>query len=97
MLCKDEIDDGMTFILKLPDAAGQSAQWVETLQGATAMRWYDIYKRSDWNALRNEARDVFSHSVSATQAEAVRSSRRRCIYIHTTEVNASELAQPAAV
>ena len=55
MLSKDEINDGMTFILKLWDDTGAPAQWLEKLQGATAMRWYDIYRRSDWNAVRSEA------------------------------------------
>ena len=56
MLSKDEINDGMTFILKLWDDTGAPAQWLEKLQGATAMRWYDIYRRSDWNAVRSEAK-----------------------------------------
>jgi hypothetical protein len=55
MLSKDEIDDGMTFILQLWDDTGAPAQWIEKLQGVTAMRWYDIYRRSDWNAVRSEA------------------------------------------
>ena len=36
MLSKDEINDGMTFILKLWDAIGAPAQWLEKLQGADA-------------------------------------------------------------
>ena len=91
MLSKDEINDGMTFILKLWDDTGAPAQWLEKLQGATAMRWYDIYRRSDWKALRHEASGVFHHAVSETKAEGVRSSRHRCIYIRTTEVKANEL------
>lgn len=94
MLSKDEINDGMTFILKLHDATGAPAQWIEKLQGVTAVRWYDIYRRSDWNALRTEAAGVFRHAVGETQAETVRSSRHRCIYIHTTEVKANELGEP---
>ena len=96
MLSKDEIHHGMTFILKLWDAAGAPAQWIETLQGAAALRWYDIYRRSDWNALRAEASGTFTHAVSEVQAEATRSSRKRCIYIHTSEVRSNELAAVVA-
>src|SRR6266550_9028765 len=96
MLSKDEINDGMAFILKLWDDTGAPAQWLETLQGATAMRWYDIYRRSDWSALRHEASRVFHHAVSETEAEGVRSSRHRCIYIRTTEVKANELVATIA-
>jgi hypothetical protein len=97
MLTKDEIRDGMTFILKLQNTAGDSVQWVEKLRGETALRWYDIYRRSDWSALRNEAGAVFSHAATEAEAESVRTSRQRCIYIHTNEVNANELVQLAAV
>ena len=96
MLSKDEINDGMTFILKLWDDTGAPAQWIEKLQRAAAVRWYDIYRRSDWNALRNEASGVFNHAVSETQAEGIRSSRHRCIYIRTTEVKANELVGTVA-
>ena len=96
MLSKDEINDGMTFILKLWDDTGAPAQWLETLQGATAMRWYDIYRRSDWNAVRSEASAVFNHPVTEAQAEGVRSSRHRCIYIRTIEVKANELVATIA-
>ena len=96
MLSKDEINDGMTFVLKLWDDTGAPAQWLEKLQGAAAVRWYDIYRRSDWNALRSEASGVFLHAVSETEAEGVRRSRHRCIYIRTTEVKANELVAAIA-
>ena len=97
MLTRDEIRDGMTFILKLKDTAGASVQWVEKLRGETALRWYDIYQRSDWNALRNEAGAVFTHAVAEAEAESVRTSRNRCIYIHTSDVKANELTELAEV
>ena len=93
MLSKDEITDGMTFILKLWDQNAVASQWVETFQGETAEHWYDINCRSDWNALRTEAGAVFNHAVSEEQAETVRNGHDRCIYIHTTEVRANELVE----
>ena len=92
MLSRDELKDGMTFILQLPDASGDPVQWVETLRGDTAKRWYEIYRRSDWTALRAEAADVFHRRVTSVEAEAVRTSRNRCVFIHTPAVNADELA-----
>src|SRR6185436_9818287 len=52
MLSPDELKDGMTFILQLANAGGDRVQWVETLRGETAKRWYQIYRQSDWTALR---------------------------------------------
>jgi len=92
MLSKDEIADGMTFILKLWDAEGNPSQWVETLRGDTARRWYEIYRSSDWQVLRAEAANVFHRSVTEGEAEKIRTSRHRCIYIHTDSVLANELA-----
>ena len=92
MLSTDELKDGMTFILQLADAAGDPVQWVETLRGDTAKRWYEIYRNSDWTALRAEAADVFHRRVTAVEAEAVRTSRNRCVFIHTPAVHADELA-----
>ena len=42
MLSNDELTNGRTFMLKLWNAAGVSSQWVETLRGDTARRWYDV-------------------------------------------------------
>ena len=71
---------------------GVPAQWVETLRGDAAVRWYDIYRRSDWAALRAEAAGVFrGNGVTEGEAEKVRTSRNRCIYIHTDAVKADEL------
>src|SRR4029079_14539254 len=97
MLSKEEISRGRTFILKLWDARGMPMQWIETLSGDLARRWYDIYRYSDWNALRVEARAVFSHPVTESHAEDVRNARQRCIYIHTTAVSANEVAGPGAM
>lgn len=92
MLSKDEISDGMTFILKLWGNDGLPNFWIETLRGDTAKRWYDIYRRSDWDTLRTEARDVFHRQVAEVEAETVRTSRRRCVYIQTHAVASNDLA-----
>ena len=92
MLSNDELKDGMTFILQLADASGERVQWVETLRGDTAKRWYEIYRRSNWTALRAEAADVFHRRVTEGEAESVRTSRNRCVFIHTPAVHADELA-----
>lgn len=91
MLSPDELENGIVFILKLLDPAGTPIQWVQTLHGYAARRWYDIYQRSDWAALRIEAADIFFNSVSEDEAERVRR-HARCIVIHTLEVSAGELA-----
>src|SRR5438874_140975 len=91
MLSRDEIADGVTFILKLWDTDGTPSQWVETLRGDTARRWYEIYRSSDRETLRVEAADTFHRHVSEVEAEKVRTSRHRCIYIHTDSVKANEL------
>lgn len=92
MLSKDELSDGMTFLLKLLDADGVARFWVETLRDDTARRWYDIYRNSNWEALRTEARDVFHRSITDAEAEAILTSRHRRIYIHTDSVTSNELA-----
>ena len=95
MLSPDELIDGMTFILQLqPRAApgGEPVQWVETLRGDTARRWYDIYRRSDWTALRAEAADVFHRRVNEVELQDLRKLRRRCVFIHTPAVTADDLS-----
>jgi len=91
MLSNDELANGMTFILKLHDATETPVQWVQSLRGDVAKRWYDIYQRSDWAALRSEAADVFQNSVTPQAAEDIRNSGR-CIVIDPDDVKASELA-----
>ena len=95
MLSRDEISDGITFILKLWDADGIASVWIETLRGQTAEHWFEIYRSSNWDALRNEASDVFHRGVSEAEAEAVRTSRNRCVYIQTHAVPANSLAPGA--
>jgi hypothetical protein len=90
MLSHDDLNNGSTFILKLQNIAGISFQWVETLRGDTARRWYDIYRNSDWNTLRAEAAAVFRNSVTEREAERARKSDR-CVYIHTPDVTVEGL------
>jgi hypothetical protein len=98
----------MTFILQLPSGGGGDSgggdsgggdsgggdriQWAETLRGETAKHWYQIYRHSDWAALRAEAADVFHRRVSEAEAASIRSAGRRCVFIHTPAVGADELA-----
>jgi hypothetical protein len=91
MLSRDEVNNGRIFILKLHDASGVPFQWVQTLRGADAVRWYKIYRTSDWEALRREASQIFHSPVTAEEAERVRTARQRCVYIHTSLVKADEL------
>ena len=81
MLSADELNDGMPFILTMSQTDGTQRQWIETLQGETARRWYDLYRTSDWDAVRAAAPDVFRHDATAEELEALRKSRRRCIFI----------------
>ena len=92
MLSNDELVDGKTFILRLRDAAGVASHWIETLRGDVARRWYDIYRRSDWSALRAEGRAVFQHRATEGQVDRARSYGRRCVLIHTTAVRSDEIA-----
>lgn len=91
MLSRDEVNNGRIFILKLHDSAGAPCHWVEKLRGADALRMYTIYRNSDWDALRHEAAGLFHNSVSEKEAERVRTSRQRCVVIHTDQVNADQL------
>jgi hypothetical protein len=90
MLSIDELANGRTFILELKDASGTPVQWIQTLRGAIARRWYEIYQKSDWVALRLEAASVFLNRVTDAQAELSRKSGR-CIVIKTTAVKEDEL------
>ena len=58
MLNGNAPNDGMTFILQLPDAAGESVRWTATLCGENAGRWYDLYRTSFGSAFRSEAAEV---------------------------------------
>ncbi len=93
MLSTDELANGKTFVLKLKDASGTSFQWVQVLRGAIARRWYDIYRASDWVALRLEAAAVFLKPV--TEAQADRNCKTgQCIVIKTEAVKENELVRP---
>jgi hypothetical protein len=91
MLSNDELANGMPFILRLWDAAGVPKEWAETLRGAVARRWYDIYRRSDWEALRREASAVFRHVVDQADIERASPYGQRRVVIHTTAVSPAEL------
>jgi hypothetical protein len=96
MLSIDELANGKTFILELKDASGIPIQWLQTLRGAIAKRWYDIYQKSDWVALRLEAASVFLHRITDAEARHSRKSGR-CIVITTDAVNENELVRPGEV
>ena len=98
MLSNDELTDGMPFVLTLWDAAGTASHWVETLRGDVASRWYQIYRTSDWQALRLEGPAVFHTHVSEAEASKFRSYGRRCIFLHTTTVASAVMfdARPPA-
>jgi hypothetical protein len=93
MLSVDELADGKPFLLELKDASGIPIQWQQTLRGAVARRWYEIYRDSDWAALRLEAAGVFVDRVSAEQAEhSVKLGL--CVVIKTDLVKENELVRP---
>ena len=94
MLSKDELKDGRVFILKLGGADGLRAQWVERLSGDAAARWFEIYRTSDWGALRAEASGTFRSRVTAEEAELARR-RNRCVVIDALAVNAGDVADSA--
>ena len=87
MLSRDELKNGRPFILKLWDSTGASSHWVQTLKDDSARHWYDIYRRSDWGALRAEGREIdaapLSNSDRANKVKRVeclhnRGHRSRC-------------------
>jgi hypothetical protein len=86
MLSNDELTDGMPFILTLWNSAGAVSHWAETLRGNIAARWYEIYRTSDWEALRLEGPAVFHTRVTEDQVRTLRAYGRRCIVLHTTAV-----------
>lgn len=90
MLSKDDLSNGVRFILRLDDANGAAAQWVATLQGDIAAYWYAVYRNSDWAALRAGGAKVFVDRVTGVQAEHFRK-LGRCVVIHTSAVKAEEI------
>ena len=93
MLSKYDLKNGTTFVLKLSDAASLPALWVERLCGDVATYWYEVYRKSDWEALRTRGAQVFRHRVTEAEAEGVRRSER-CVLIQTPAVKAEELDPP---
>ena len=91
MLSKDELANGKLFLLRLWDQNGVASQWAETLRGDAASHWYSIYRFSNWPALRAEATGVFRTAATEDEAAAILKSGQ-CVYIHTREVAADELA-----
>jgi hypothetical protein len=90
MLSTDELTDGTTFILKLPDLDGNVIYWVQKLMGDVARHWYNIYRQSDWQALRNEAADVFVAPVPQADAERIQK-LQRCVVIQPHRMNSTDL------
>ena len=91
MLSPDELSDGTIFILKLWDAGGAPSHWVETLRDDVARRWYGIYRRCDWEALRAEAPGVFINPTTELEVAHVRKTHKRLVFIHTLDVKSDEL------
>jgi len=90
MLSTDELNDGTTFILKLPDTSGNVIFWMQRLKGDVARHWYNIYRQSDWQALREQAADVFIAPVP--QADAERTQKcQRCVVIQPHMMNSTDL------
>jgi hypothetical protein len=55
MLTPDDLKNGIVFILQFKAADGALVTWLETLRGDRAARWYDLYRRSDWDSVRANA------------------------------------------
>jgi hypothetical protein len=90
MLSTDELTNGTTFILKLPDLNGKAIYWMQKLKGDVARHWYNIYRQSDWQALCNEAADVFMAPVP--QADAERTQKlHRCVVIQPHTMTSNDL------
>lgn len=94
MLSNDELSYGMPFILEMRADTGEPLIWIETLRGDTARHWYEIYRDSDWKALRLEAPGVFHRRVTADEARRV-SRSCRCIVIKTNLVSTPDLQASA--
>src|SRR5947209_4755675 len=92
MLSKDELNDGINFVLKLPDDAGAPVYWIEKLRGDVARHWFEIFRRSDWAALLAEASRVFLTPVSTELAE--RTFRQlRCVVIQPQRLTTADLVR----
>jgi|KBSMisStandDraft_5_1062788.scaffolds.fasta_scaffold2351114_2 hypothetical protein len=94
MLSKDELAEGIHFVLKLPDGAGAPVYWLQKLRGDAARHWFEIYRTSDWKALAVEAVGVFGAPSSTEVVEhTVRS--LRCVVIQPHDLTADDLAVSA--
>ena len=90
MLSKDELAEGIHFVLKLPDGAGATVYWLQKLRGDAARHWFDIYRTSDWKALAAEAAGVFGAPSSKQIVDrTVRS--LRCVVIQLHDLTATDL------
>ena len=63
MLSTDELVEGTTFILTLPDADGNAVFWMEKLKGEVARHWYTIYLTSDGSVCRGGRRFPYADAV----------------------------------
>ena len=90
MLSPDELTYGTTFILKLPDLNGNAIYWMQKLKGDVARHWYNIYRYSGWQALREEAADVFIAPVPQADAERTQK-HQRCVVIQPHTMNSTDL------
>jgi hypothetical protein len=94
MLSNDELAEGIYFVLKLPDGTGAPVYWLQKLRGDAAGHWFEIYQRSDWEALAAEAVGVFGAPSSTEVVErTVRS--LRCVVIQPHNLKAGDLAASA--
>src|SRR5687767_5152165 len=94
MLSHDEVAGGTVFILNLWDAGGASSHRVGTLRNDLARRWYDIYRRCDWEALRTEAPAVFLNPATDAEVDQIRRAHKRLVFIHTLDVKSDEVGAP---
>jgi hypothetical protein len=63
---------------------------MERLKGDVARHWYDIYRKSDWQALREEATNAFGAPVPPADA-ARRQKSQRCVVIQPHTITANDL------
>jgi hypothetical protein len=82
MLSTDELENGMPFILTVPQASSASAYWLATLRGETARHWYNLYRHGDSAAVRDQSAAVFQEQITPEHVEQIRRSRR-CVVIHS--------------
>jgi hypothetical protein len=90
MLSKDELAEGVNFVLKPHGEGGAPVCWMEKLRGVVARHWFEICRRSDWAPLIAEASGVFRSPVSTDLAE--RTFRKlRCVVIQPQRLTSADL------